>query len=285
MTLPPADWYEDPKDSSMRRYWDGTAWTDFTRPPEVRTPPPPPGPIVGSTITPGASAPVGFTQPAPKKNRNLAIGLSVGGGVVLLAIIGAVLLGVFYIGKVKTHEHTVTEMVAPAGWEVQMSTHDGFAFAVDPSWIDVRSADFDKEFDTGSSGAIAYTLEIGGVWQTAQYADGTASILEVIGGTYRVTSVNLEAEMRVAADSAASGLGGGETKILRDKAISNPLGYDARIQVFTVTTDSQVFYMGVVGVAEGDTLIFPMMISLQDPSAWEDDLIKVGESVVILGTK
>lgn len=31
-TLPPAAWYADPQDPASLRFWDGTAWTDQTRP-------------------------------------------------------------------------------------------------------------------------------------------------------------------------------------------------------------------------------------------------------------
>lgn len=30
--LPPADWYPDPRDQSLQRYWDGQSWTAETRP-------------------------------------------------------------------------------------------------------------------------------------------------------------------------------------------------------------------------------------------------------------
>ena len=28
----PADWYPDPQDPSLQRYWDGNAWTEHTAP-------------------------------------------------------------------------------------------------------------------------------------------------------------------------------------------------------------------------------------------------------------
>ena len=31
-TLPPAGWYGDPQDAAALRYWDGSQWTDQTRP-------------------------------------------------------------------------------------------------------------------------------------------------------------------------------------------------------------------------------------------------------------
>ncbi len=40
MTLPPADWYDDPENPLQYRYWDGTEWTEHRSP---KAPPPPPG--------------------------------------------------------------------------------------------------------------------------------------------------------------------------------------------------------------------------------------------------
>ncbi|GEM_PF-2500327 len=38
MTLPLADWYDDPEDPTMLRYWDGRAWANDRRPKQVAPP-------------------------------------------------------------------------------------------------------------------------------------------------------------------------------------------------------------------------------------------------------
>jgi len=40
VSLPPADWYDDPENTLQYRYWDGTQWTDHRSPKSL---PPPPG--------------------------------------------------------------------------------------------------------------------------------------------------------------------------------------------------------------------------------------------------
>ena len=52
----PAGWYRDPRGEAEQRYWDGSAWTDQTRPPVPPTASPPPS---------AASANIGFPSPPP----------------------------------------------------------------------------------------------------------------------------------------------------------------------------------------------------------------------------
>ena len=59
---PVAGWYSDPAEPARLRWWDGSTWTDDTRPSTPRTAPPPPGtsgdptagPASGTTAGPGA---------------------------------------------------------------------------------------------------------------------------------------------------------------------------------------------------------------------------------------
>jgi len=70
---PAPDWYPDPHDTTLNRYWDGTRWTEHTAP------------------NPTATA---FSQPPPKKSRKtMWIVLSVVGGVV---IIGGIIMAVLF---------------------------------------------------------------------------------------------------------------------------------------------------------------------------------------------
>lgn len=43
MATPAAGWYQDPQNASMKRYWDGTQWTEQTQL-TAAVPPPPPAP-------------------------------------------------------------------------------------------------------------------------------------------------------------------------------------------------------------------------------------------------
>ncbi|MGP4092479.1 DUF2510 domain-containing protein, partial [Streptomyces sp. KR55] len=70
---PPPGWYRDPSAPHVERWWDGTAWTDHRRTPEVPGPPSP---------TAGTSA------------RAKAVALTAAGVVLVAAIVtGAVVLG------------------------------------------------------------------------------------------------------------------------------------------------------------------------------------------------
>jgi hypothetical protein len=53
----PADWYDDPMDRSMYRYWDGTAWTDH-RSPKAASALPPPVVMPVLPLTAGKAAPL-----------------------------------------------------------------------------------------------------------------------------------------------------------------------------------------------------------------------------------
>ena len=41
MATPVAGWYQDPQNASMKRYWDGTQWTEQTQLAATVPPPPP----------------------------------------------------------------------------------------------------------------------------------------------------------------------------------------------------------------------------------------------------
>jgi hypothetical protein len=47
MTTPAAGWYQDPQNASMKRYWDGSQWTEQT---QLAAAVPPPPPSSGQTM-------------------------------------------------------------------------------------------------------------------------------------------------------------------------------------------------------------------------------------------
>lgn len=64
-TTPPG-WYPDPTAPGTERYWDGTAWTDHSRPVTVAPPAPPPTPY-------SAPAPVGGVAGSGQKPSNYLV--------------------------------------------------------------------------------------------------------------------------------------------------------------------------------------------------------------------
>lgn len=99
MTTPPAGWYPDPGDPTEQaeRYWDGSAWTQQTRPrpapaaappaPMAPTAPPiaPPGPPAAG---PAPQSVVGSTEPAKTGGRG--VGLLVVAAIALVVAVGGV---------------------------------------------------------------------------------------------------------------------------------------------------------------------------------------------------
>ena len=290
MTLPPPDWYDDPGDASAKRYWDGTRWTDWTRPASETPSAPAPGgavapadpsaPTAASPFGTGAPPPPMAQEPAPKSRKGLVIGLSIGGAVVVLGII-AIAIGALYLGKVKSHDHTIDEMVAPDGWMVKYSDTNSYAFAYDPAWTDLNTPQLAAQYRESLGNHVNYTYDFAGIWQVSASASG-GSVLQMIGGTYRVTSVDLEQEMKLVAKGASAGFGNAPTTTLRDDTLTNPLGYESRLEEFSVSSNGKNLYMGVAAVAEGDTIIFAIMVSSYKPPTWEGTLTDVASSIVIV---
>ena len=69
----PANWYPDPSDSSLQRYWDGARWTEHT------------APYQSEQVQPQAETP--WSGPQPRDNRLLVAGW-IAGGLALLVSLG-----------------------------------------------------------------------------------------------------------------------------------------------------------------------------------------------------
>ncbi|MDO0916258.1 DUF2510 domain-containing protein [Streptomyces sp. DT2A-34] len=99
---PSPGWYRDPKAPHLERWWDGTAWTEHRRTPDVPGPPVPAPPVPGPPQAygppdPGPQAP---TPPGPPSAgdasalRSKVIALTAAGAVLVTAIVtGAIVLG------------------------------------------------------------------------------------------------------------------------------------------------------------------------------------------------
>ncbi|MFC8197119.1 DUF2510 domain-containing protein [Streptomyces sp. NPDC057298] len=85
---PPPGWYRDPSGPHVERWWDGTAWTEHRRTPEVPQPQPPQG---QPQFAPMAQTVV--TAPGGGSGRARTIALITAGAVLVAAIVtGAVVL-------------------------------------------------------------------------------------------------------------------------------------------------------------------------------------------------
>ncbi len=73
----PANWYPDPSDSSLQRYWDGARWTEHTAPYQSEQVQP------QAAQTPGP----GWSGPQPRDNRLVVAGW-IAGGLALLVSLG-----------------------------------------------------------------------------------------------------------------------------------------------------------------------------------------------------
>ncbi|GAB3153508.1 hypothetical protein GCM10027058_22280 [Microbacterium neimengense] len=94
----PAGWYPDPAGGGGRRYWDGTGWTAHVSPDAPMHPAPAAREQASTTSAPApaapASAPESGARPTRKRRRGLIVGLSVTGGVALIAVVTLV-VGMF----------------------------------------------------------------------------------------------------------------------------------------------------------------------------------------------
>lgn len=120
----PAGWYDDPAGTGGHRWWAGTQWTDHVRAPEPVAPaftPPEPLPFAGSAVQeyqPMAyTTATAFPSAAPDEYRfagrvdvdNTKGWLSLGGGVVSLALLAAASIGgVVLIGTLTAVIFTIT---------------------------------------------------------------------------------------------------------------------------------------------------------------------------------
>ena len=122
-TALPAGWYDDPAGSGGHRWWAGTQWTDHVRAPEPAAPaftPPEPLPSAGSAVQeyqPMSYPATAFPSAAPDEYRfagrvdvdNTKGWLSLGGGVVSLALLAAASIGgVVLIGTLTAVIFTIT---------------------------------------------------------------------------------------------------------------------------------------------------------------------------------
>jgi hypothetical protein len=220
---------------------------------------------------------------AKKSRKGLIIGLSVGGGVLVLGIIAVVVGAALFVGKVKTHSGTVDDMVVPAGWEVYTARSGGYAYAYDPDWVDLATPDVEQQLLDSIGPQTTFTADFGGLWGVPDANGDNSAVFEVMGATYRANVVRVKAETAnfVASSSAAAGMG--DPVILRSESFTTPLGYSAWVTEYSGDLGGLTYFQGVIGIAEGDTLVFAYVFSIDDPDAWERDLEDLASSVVILG--
>jgi len=135
MTLPPPNWYQDPQDPNLQRYWDGAAWTDFTSAAGAQAG----APTAAPAVTPQPT-PVGFSD-APPSRRGLWIGLSLGAvAVIAIVVVGIVVIaGKFaplstdYTGAPISRTDT-----APAGKTEIISQSGSLALEIPDAWVDAQ---------------------------------------------------------------------------------------------------------------------------------------------------
>ncbi|WP_055492772.1 DUF2510 domain-containing protein [Streptomyces sp. TP-A0356] len=118
-SAPPPGWYRDPTYPLTERWWDGTAWTDHRRQPEVPVPPQVP-----------AQPPDGRGS-----RRVKAVALTVAGAVLVAAIVtGAVLLG-HHGGAAQTRPSPTTARSAATGASRSAAPSTSATAAGDPNVV------------------------------------------------------------------------------------------------------------------------------------------------------
>ncbi len=154
-TTPPPDWYPDPKDPALLRYWDGATWTEHTSPAQP-----------AQTAEPAQAAQATQTAqstPAKKGLSGLAIGLIVGGSVIVAAVVAIALIAVMAAPQVAEQQRLAYDAAAKADVSTlakEIATyyldHDGL-----PPEITVQGDRFhidlgESDLDVGKSAGVVY---------------------------------------------------------------------------------------------------------------------------------
>src|SRR4051812_25828954 len=94
---PQPDWYADPTNPRLIRYWNGTSWTQYTKPKPTLGPPPPPRRHIPWwqtwwAVIPGLLLCLPFGLLGLWRRPAVSIGIRVGLTVATIAVYGATLL-------------------------------------------------------------------------------------------------------------------------------------------------------------------------------------------------
>lgn len=173
--LPPAGWYPNPHDALSERYWDGSQWTEHTRP-FIATPPPPAAePVVvsgppqsppmmaspGVATGPTAPAPPGYqpspirpgpSGPPPRSGSSGASKVLMVLGVIFLLLLGgcAVLVVGGTLALRSASDDLIAELEELEDLEGQGFDEEGFPATVPPTTL----PGFGDQGDGGDEGGI-----------------------------------------------------------------------------------------------------------------------------------
>jgi hypothetical protein len=317
VSLPPANWYADPSDPAMVRYWDGAAWTDHTQagpqqafqPTQQPLAPAPTSqgegydsiggrvitPAYGHVMTPGVApepfAPSTPYREAPRRSAGKLV-LTILLAVVAFVGAGAVVrYGLTEIFGPRTEAAAplapsafATEGTIPSGWEMYTSRSGAVKYANDPIWTDLLTPTLEETILAGAGSHPLNTLEMAGYWQTNRSGSEVGDIIQVLASTYLTGTIRPELEVHSFVNGDVKSAGMGDPTILSDEAFTSATGYAGWRETYSVAVGKKTIYAGVIAVTDGRTIVFASCGSADPPSVWEGDLVALANSLVIDGT-
>jgi type II secretory pathway pseudopilin PulG len=255
MTTPPEPgWYTDASDSTRHRYWDGVAWTEWTRSAEEYRAPA-----------------VEVAPPARTGGRVVAI--------VAIAVlgIGAVVAAILLLtGGPSTKGIVANDTI---GWVRQSALSEAVTFSIDPGWEDISDPGMEASFSAsmGSAmGSYSYTLELSGVWLVSgSQNDGTVFLMMAMN--VGVDPSDLESEARSTTGALAYGLPD-YSEILSESATTNSGDAAWRVD-FSASQYGERMNGSFFLVVDENTTVICEAVSTEDFDVWLGDFLAMSKTV------
>lgn len=281
---PEAGWYADPGDATRYRYWDGTAWTDKTRP-----------------ATGGTDSDVGAGGAAKTRRRRL-LPLAIAAGGVLVVGAGAVAIVVLNdngstpqaTSPTSTPSHDTApedvspitdlspwEVFIPSDWQTFVSRSGAIEYSYDPTWTDVSGLNNEQAF-SDTPGLESTQVEIAGTWMVSGSALSGGTSLMVMAFSDGSVPILLPVQTEAFARSNATAAGGTDYTVLVDAGFTTGQGYEAWRVDYTMDVYGVHANQAVIGFISDVTMGFIYVSSIDDFDVWLPDLLSVADSLVVV---
>lgn len=287
-TSPVAGWYADPANSKNVRFWDGTAWSNSTRPVEA----------VAQSTAALSSGSLDFPE-TTKKPRSIGTIVAIVAGVGLLA--ASITVGVVAMSNkdvvaqptvdaqpssdqpqdAKPNDTGEThELVIPEGWVSFTSRSGAIEYQRDGIWSDTYTIEIEQIFATAAE-TPGVEFELAGMWQIDE-ANLSGPALGVIAGSDGTTARNLRLQTMSFVRSDAQSNGSGDYTTTLDEGYFTPQGYEAWRVDYTYDLYGTPLFNTVIGVMHDTTIVFVYGGSLTEDDSWIEEVATLADTLVIV---